>query len=1358
MKNKFNFSHLFLVVAAVLLVPAESDAVYYNLGAFWRKPTTTPSTLNLSDLQRLVSQSQTLRDTSQFGSSVAMSEDGLTLVIGAPNDSTDDSGNAGQTAAGSAFVYSWTVTGWRFQQKLTGQTGDSNWYDHLGGDNYGNSVSISGTTIVVGASSSSYDCGGSAISLAGKAFVYTNSGGTWTFQQTLCSTGTNAHLVSDGFGTSVSISGDTIVAGTVGQDYDASGGNLLSGAGAAYVFTRSGTTWTQQQKLVGTGTNGRMAGDGLGGSVAISGDTVAVGAKSQGYDAAGANLISGAGAVYVFTRSGSTWTLQQKIVGTGTNARVASDSFGYAVALSSDTLVATSPNQGYDATGANLTTSAGAAFVYLRSGTTWTQQQKLVGTGTNGRIANDNFGSSAAISVDTVVVGATGQGYDDLGGNFIAGAGAAYVYLRSGTTWTQQQKLVATGTNARVAGDQFGSGVGLSGDYAAVGASLQDYDVGGANSKTSAGAAFTFTRTAANWAQDARFDGSIYGRTYGNFGNSVALSEDGTTLVVGASRDSYDGNGQNYLSDAGAVFVYLRSGNTWTFQQKLAGTGTNGRVSNDRFGTSVAIYGNTIVVGAFQQDYDASGANSVTDAGAAYVYTRSGTTWTFQQKLVGTGTNARIANDAFGSICAIYLDTIVVGAYGQNYDASGANPLTYAGAAYVYTRSGTTWTQQQKLVGTGTNSRIANDFFAQKISLYLDTIIVGASGQAYDASGANLITGAGAAFIFFRSGTTWTLQQKLVATGTNARLANDAFGYSVGLSGDTAVIGAYQDNYDSTGANPLSSAGSAYIFIRSGTTWTQQARLTPTGTNARVSADIFGFDTAVAGDVAIIGAYHQSYDAAGANSISNAGAAFTFIRSGTTWTQQDRLVGTGLNSRVTSDYFGQVTAISGDAKYIAAGSFNQSYDAYGGKFISNAGAVWVTGNDPTLPSTTTSTITGTGPIAADGVTNSTITITLKSAAGAGIAGITPSFNATDTGGKNFQTLCAATNSGGVSTCQLRSTHAETKTLCITGPIAKCGGTVAFQVGSASVLAFSTQPVANYISQNFLTMPTVSINDAYGNTVSTASATISLAAYTDSTCTTAAGGTLTSSPTATSSGIAPFSGIQYNNTTAIYLKATGGGYTAVCSNLVQFRKTIAFIASANGISSTTSVTVNVPAGTATGHVMIAAISVRGGQRATVPSGWIDILGTSSTNLGVELFYRVATGSEPASYSFSYATSAQSAGVIATYSGVDTTTPEEGFTSWLSSTTTITGSSISMGETDQVYLGVYAIANDSAITLNASLTSRAGTATAGNPASSRTRIMIGDKAFSAAGATGSFNSTAGTAAENIGAMIGLRRGYY
>ena len=321
------------------------------------------------------------------------------------------------------------------------------------------------------------------------------------------------------------------------------------------------------------------------------------------------------------------------------------------------------------------------------------------------------------------------------------------------------------------------------------------------------------------------------------FGYSVSVS--GDTAVVGAYRDDDMGN------FAGAAYVFLRSGGIWTQQAKLlAADGA----ADDMFGYSVSVSGDTAVVGAHGDD------DKGTASGSAYVFLQSGGVWTQEAKLVpGDGA----PQDFFGQAVSVSGDTAVVGAYGD--DDKGSQ----SGSAYVFLRSGGIWTQQAKLLAS--DGAASNWFGRSAVSVSGDTAVVGAWGDD------DLGTVSGSAYAFVRSGGTWTQQAKLLASDG---AYDDRFGTSVSVSGDTAVVGAFTDDLGN-------GSGSAYVFVRSGGNWTQHAKLLAADGAA---GDLLGWSVSVSGDTAVVGAIYD--DDMGLES----GSAYVFLRSGANWTQQAKLV------------------------------------------------------------------------------------------------------------------------------------------------------------------------------------------------------------------------------------------------------------------------------------------------------------------------------------------------------------------------------------------------------------------------------------------------------------------------------------
>jgi len=366
------------------------------------------------------------------------------------------------------------------------------------------------------------------------------------------------------------------------------------------------------------------------------------------------------------------------------------------------------------------------------------------------------------------------------------------------------------------------------------------------------------------------------------FGNAVDMSADGNTFIVGANYESTSPNSNN-----GAVYVFTRSGSTWTQQAKLLASDA---ASNDAFGESVSLSadGNTAIIGAALETTSPNSGN-----GAAYVFTRSGSTWTQQAKLLASDA---ASTDYFGWSVSLSSDgdTALIGAWAEDTSPNSDN-----GAAYVFTRSAGTWTQQAKLLASDPAS---SNQFGESVFLSGDsnTAIVGAKNNSTSPN-----TNNGAAYIFTRSGTTWTQQAKLLSSD---RVDSDLFGESVALStnGNVALI---CSRFEDT--SPSSNNGAAYVFTRSGSTWTQQAKLLASDV---ASNDFFGQSAALSadGNIAVVGVSSED-----TSPNFNQGAAYVFIRSGTTWIQQAKLLA---SDPVGGDEFGSSIAISGGGTTILVGA------------------------------------------------------------------------------------------------------------------------------------------------------------------------------------------------------------------------------------------------------------------------------------------------------------------------------------------------------------------------------------------------------------------------------------------------------
>jgi hypothetical protein len=354
--------------------------------------------------------------------------------------------------------------------------------------------------------------------------------------------------------------------------------------------------------------------------------------------------------------------------------------------------------------------------------------------------------------------------------------------------------------------------------------------------------------------------------------------------------------------------------------------------ASDEFGYSVANSGDTVVVGAYNEDSSATGVNgdqndnSAVNSGAVYVFTRSGTTWSQEAYLKASNAEA---GDNFGFSVAIFGDTVIVGAYGEDSASpivngdQNDNSTPNSGAAYVFVRSGTTWSQQAYLKSA---TILRADMFGYSVAISGDTVVVGAYGEDSKSTGVNSTftkkaSLSGAAYVFTRDGITWSQQAYLKASNTEL---GDYFGWSVAVSGDTVVVGAFGEDSHAVGVdgdqtdNSAGSSGAAYIFTRSGTTWSQEAYLKASNTGA---SDYFGFSAAIAGDTVVIGAEYEDSHATSVNgdenddSVIDSGAAYVFTRDGTTWSQQAYLKASNTGA---SDQFGFSVAVTGDTVVVGA--------------------------------------------------------------------------------------------------------------------------------------------------------------------------------------------------------------------------------------------------------------------------------------------------------------------------------------------------------------------------------------------------------------------------------------------------------
>ena len=444
------------------------------------------------------------------------------------------------------------------------------------------------------------------------------------------------------------------------------------------------------------------------------------------------------------------------------------------------------------------------------------------------------------------------------------------------------------------------------------------------------------------------------GGNQGHTGTSISISGDANTMAVGAPFESggspgVNGNqNDNSMYAAGAVYVYTRQGQAWTQQAYVKASNPG---LNDHFGSSVALSrdGNTMAVAAHWESSAATGINgnqnddSLPQAGAVYIFTRTGTNWAQQAYIKASNTgNAAVGEnfadgDQFGYSIGLSDDgnTLAVGAIGEDSNATGVNgdqadnSANQSGAAYVFTRTAGTWSQQAYIKSAMTRPNVLFGY-SIGVSENGDTLAV----AEYDAD-----RGQGALYVLTRSGTTWTHQARIKADNAEN---GDSLGYSMAISddGNTIAAGAADEDCLIPGINvagcdkdqPMdNSSGAAYVFVRNGTTWTQQAFIKSSNP---AKQDWFGVRIAISGDGNTVAVAAPNEDSASKgingkqddNTAPEAGAVYYYTRTGTTWTQ---LAYVKASNTRAADEFGSSLALSGDGRTLLVGARGEDSGAKG---------------------------------------------------------------------------------------------------------------------------------------------------------------------------------------------------------------------------------------------------------------------------------------------------------------------------------------------------------------------------------------------------------------------------------------------
>lgn len=414
--------------------------------------------------------------------------------------------------------------------------------------------------------------------------------------------------------------------------------------------------------------------------------------------------------------------------------------------------------------------------------------------------------------------------------------------------WGEIQKFVP---DDRALGDEFGYAVAMQGEYTITGALFK------ATTSSQNGAVYIFKQNGSGlWQQEQKITQSSINQ-FDFFGNSVSL--DGDYLIVGCRGQDYDENENNFQNSAGAAYIFEKNvAGNWIQAQKLVGAD---RTSLDVFGDSVAISGDYAVVSAPWEDEDENDTNTQNLAGSAFVFERdAGGMWQRVQKIVASD---RKANVQFGDkSVAIDGNYIAIGVFRESEDATGQDEIPSAGAVYIYERNGAgVWNEVQKVVAAG---REQGEWFGKSVAIEGDIMIVGAANEYLQG---DVNTQYGAIYVFERdTNGIWNEVDKIRPDFLNH---TSKFGHSVDLDGNRIVVGAYFMDVGSAG-----DGGVAFIFEKDGTgIWNQVATMYDPDAN---NSDYFGYDVAISGDFAMVGAYQEDEDQDGLNYLQSAGSAFIF--------------------------------------------------------------------------------------------------------------------------------------------------------------------------------------------------------------------------------------------------------------------------------------------------------------------------------------------------------------------------------------------------------------------------------------------------------------------------------------------------
>lgn len=581
-------------------------------------------------------------NNNSFGYAIATNNN-YTVISATGWKHTDDK------SYGAAYVFKLNTSNGKWEEKgvLPGTIGTF-------GAGYGNKLAIGNSHIAIGSSLSKDD---TPTLQHGVTYIYKFDDDSYSLQKLIAPDRSEDSETGGRFGAALAIDGSNLFIGADTEGNNENGTAYMDRAGAVYTFSFDGTQWASSQKMVAID---KATKNFFGYSVATSGDYTVIGAPQENvFDASGQNALGTAGRVYIFKRNvAGVWELQQELLASD---RTSGDNFGQAVSIKGEYLII-GADKASVTSGTETLSKAGKAYIYQLEGNTWVEKGKFTAETPQ---ANANFGSAVSIT----------QGYAVVG-SYLDGNGAAYVLKNNSGTWAFQQKITASEQATQA---YFGASVAIDGTSILVGSPRLTVSGVTGVSGVQHGKAFLFSldEITGNWQETTKLNiPTMVAKD--QFGISVALK--GDYAIVGAhQRAPIAPSGTGTLGTAGAAYLFKNNAGTWSFLQELV---ADDRAASDLFGYSVSINNNYAIVGAYQQDATSSVSNN---AGAAYLYKKALNSnneevWSQYQKITA---DERGAGDLFGFSVAID-DYVIAGAYVHNKDLNNQNPVTGAGAAYIF--------------------------------------------------------------------------------------------------------------------------------------------------------------------------------------------------------------------------------------------------------------------------------------------------------------------------------------------------------------------------------------------------------------------------------------------------------------------------------------------------------------------------------------------------------------------------------------------------------------------------------------------------------------------------------------------------